>query len=149
MSMIESNRNLIKNIVKVVYSYVLPCTILILLLGVSQFIDRPRFFRSEAIDLGLRIIFCLWFIFGYRRLPNISRYRPTSVSTWTKADLDLLEKLAYIGLGILYGILMTLITWWIIQVFLPTFINISIILAIINGLICSIPAIANYHIFKP
>jgi hypothetical protein len=148
MNMIEADKNL-HNIIKGIYSYVLPCTILILLLGVSQLIDRPRFLGSSVFDLVVRLLLCLWFVFGYRRLTNISKYRPTSVSRWSKADLDFVEKLFYISLGILYGVLMTLITWWIIQVFLPIFVNISIFISILNGLICSIPAIANYYIFKP
>lgn len=149
MSMIESNRYFIEKIGKVVYSYVLPCTILILLLGVSPFIDRPRFFRSEAIDLGFRIFFCLWFIFGYRKLPTISKYRPTSVSTWSKNELDFVEKVFYIGLGVFYGIMVAILTRWIIQFFLPPLINLSSILAIFNGVIYSIPIITNYNVFKP
>ncbi len=97
----------------------------------------------------IRILFCLWFTFGYWRLPYISKYRPTPVSAWTKADIDIVEKLFYISGGVFFGIMIAIFTRWIILVFLPPFAHISIVLAIINGLIYAIPIIVNYHALKP
>jgi hypothetical protein len=145
---IPSSNSLLKTI-KVIYLYVLPSIIVILLLGVSQFINRPKLFRSDTVDLVIRILFCLWFSFGYRRLLYISKYRPTPVSSWTKADIDIVEKLFYISGGVFFGIMITIFTRWIILVFLPLLAQISIVLAIINGLIYAVPIIVNYHALKP
>ena len=145
----NENHHVIKRILKLIYLYILPVNIIILLLGVSQLINRPMVLGSEVIDLGLRLLLCVMFFIVYRRLSNITNFRPTSVSTWTKADLDILERIIYISLGIFYGIMVTLLTRWIIQVFLPTFIKFDLILAILNGLAFSIPVTINYHVFKP
>lgn len=138
-----------KNYLEILYSYVFPSIVVFLLLGVSQFITRSSLLGSAAVDLSIRVLICLWFALGYRRFAHISMHRPTVVSSWSKVDLDTFEKTFYIYMGIIFGILMALFTWWVIQVFLPIFIQISILLAILNGLIFALPAVANYNVFKP
>lgn len=128
------------------YRIVLPALVVVFLWGVSQMIVRPRLLNSEAADIVVRLLLGLWFIRLYRAFPY---RRITPVSNWSKAELDIVEKVYYIGLGVISGPIMGLVTWWVIRVFLPIFEDYGIFIAGLNGLIFSLPTVVHYEKLKP
>jgi hypothetical protein len=138
-----------KDSVLIFYKYVMPVITVISLILISQIITRPRLLGSWFLDLVVRIFLCVWFCIGYVRLPNISeKYKFYPNITPKKSDIGPSGKVFYISLAIFFGILVALMTGWVLRSFLP-FLSIYIIpIAILNGLIFLIPLIAQYEVFK-
>lgn len=131
------------------YKFVMPSLTIILLLGVSSIIARPMLGGSIFIDTAIRIVLCLWFCTGYVSLPNLSeKYKPYPNIKWKKSDVSLLARLYYSFLALLFGSGIVVVTQFVISVFLPIFKDISLILALTNGIIYAIPLIMQYEIFK-
>jgi len=131
------------------YKVVMPTITIVLLLGVASLIARPVLVGSRIFDAFVRVVLCLWFCIGYIKLPNLAKeYRPYPNIEWKKSDVSSLERLYYSFLAILFGIGVILVTWWAINTFLPIFKDISLLLAIANGIIYAIPLVMQYEIFK-
>jgi len=131
------------------YKVVMPGLMIFMLLGMSSLISRPMFVGSRFIDTAVRIVLCLWFCIGYVRLPNMAKkYRIYPNIEWKKSDVSPLGRLYYSCLAILFGVGVILVTWWAINVFLPNFKDASVLLAIANGAIYTIPLMMQYEIFK-
>lgn len=131
------------------YKVVMPSLMLILLLGVSSLISRPTFAGSKFIDALVRIMLSLWFVIGYIRLPNLAKkYRLYPNVEWKRSEISAWGKLFYLSLAILFGVGITLVTWWAINVFLPVLKNVSLLLAIVNGMLYIIPIARQYQVFK-
>jgi hypothetical protein len=144
----KSIRNKMESLINIFYKIILPILTVVLLLGVSQIIPRPMFLGSELADLGTRILLCLWLSFGYRGLPKLSSSWLTPNTQWSKGDIGRYETLYYLFLALFFGFLYTVITWWIIEVFVPIFGNFSFIIALFNGVICALPVVIQYEALK-
>jgi len=125
----------------------MPAITIILLLGISQIIQRPRFL-GFYVDIICRILLCTWFCFGYRGLFPIGKPLMYPTLEWSKSDLRLWEKVYCISFAILAGVLVSILTWWIIMIFIPIFGRYSLIPAVFNGIIFSIPLIIQYEKFR-
>jgi hypothetical protein len=51
-------------------------------------------------------------------------------------------------LALMFGAAVSIITWWTVQVFMPFAAGFSLSIAIINGLIYSIPLIIQNEVFR-
>ena len=139
----------ITKLAKIFYMIIMPGITIIGLLFVSQVIPRQRFLGSGIVDIAARILLCLWFCAGYIRMPSLpEKYRIYPNIIWTKSDITPRAKFVYMGLGIIFGIGISIITWWAIGIFLPIFDNYRIFLAAVNGIIFAIPLMAQYEVFK-
>lgn len=139
-------RVMIDKILNIFYKIVMPALVVILLWGVSQIIARPKLLGSGIADVLVRLLLGLWLIRLYRAFP----YRKiTPLSNWSKTELDFFEKAYYIGLGLMSGPIMGLVTWWVIRVFLPIFKDYSIFIGLLNGLIFCLPTVLYYEKLKP
>lgn len=137
------------NLISNLYRYLLPAVTIFSLLILAQVTSRPRLAGSGFLDFLVRIMACLWLCITYARLPYLSiKYRPFPGSTSTKADVSSREKVKYICEAIVFGVFFAIMTWGIIDIFLPVFRPIIYLIAVINGLLFSIPLIAQYEVFK-
>lgn len=131
------------------YQGVMPITTILLLLIVSSLINRSDFLNSKFIDIFVRILLCVWFCLGYIRLPDIKKfYRIYPNIDFKKTDISLFGKVFYILIAILFGVGTTVLTVWIVNVFLPIFSREGYIIAIVNGMIYALPLIMQYEVFK-
>jgi hypothetical protein len=120
-----------------------------MLFGASQAIERPLFMGSNLIDLAIRIILCIWFCYGYIQLPFLSRgYAFLPRTSWSKADVLLEERIFIIVQIVIFSLLMAVVTWWIIQFFVPALEEHSVIIAILNGFLYLVPLLAQYEKYK-
>jgi hypothetical protein len=133
---------------KIFYRGFMPMLIIVLILGIPSFVERPYLFKAVFFDIMIRIFLTIWFCgiyIGESRFPNASFFPNIK---WSKADVGPIEKYFYIGLGILFGVGCALITLWTVQKFLPILSYFSIEIAIFNGLVIILPIVSNYWVFK-
>jgi hypothetical protein len=143
------NASRIPELIYVFYNFVMPAATTITFLVVSQFIRRPFVFGSGLLDFLARVLLCLWFFFSYTRLLNIKeKYKPFSDITWSKSDIDPVERILLIGLAIFFGTMVTLFTWMSLNAFVPIVGKFGIVLAIANGVVFLIPLCLQYEVFK-
>jgi hypothetical protein len=143
----DPNTNKLIKLAEIFYLIIMPIVTVILLLGVSSIIQRPKFMGS-FVDLAIRVLLILWFCTGYILIPRLKKYRFYPNITWSKADVRPLERIYYIAMAILFGVGITVITRWVLLVFLPIFGDFGVVFAILNGLLYAIPMIAQYQVFK-
>ena len=131
------------------YKIVWPVCTIILLLVISQNMNRPLFLGSFALDLMARIWIGFSYCYVYIILSNLERY-----NFWIygikRENLDANNTLfnwRNIALGVMFGTISTPLTWWVIQFFLPTFKDVSWFLAILHGFLLSIPIIVQRNKF--
>jgi hypothetical protein len=139
------NRRTYFRLFKYFYAWIMPVVTIISLIVVSQFIRRPLLFGSAIADFLGRLWISLCYCANYVILADPERYR-----TWIygrrieqrKDQEDLATILGNIGMGVMLGFFVFMITRWVMQVFLLIPKDINWILSILNGLICAIPLIA-------
>ncbi len=134
--------------IKIVYGAVFPITVIALLLGVASFNNRPMLLGSITSDLLIRLMLAAWFCGLYIRLSRFSSFSVFPNKQWSKADVGKLEKYFYIGMGCLFGLGCGLITWWVVQWFLPGFSKFVFAVAAFNGLAVSLPMMTQYWVLK-
>jgi hypothetical protein len=127
--------------IRVFYRLVLPACIFILLLIVSQTMERSFFRASQGLDLFTRIWIIFSFCLLYVRLSDLERYmfRTYGIKIDHSQDQALSLNWRNILLGSLLGVVSIPFSWWIIQVFLPNFSGVSWLLAVLHGLLLSFP----------
>jgi hypothetical protein len=136
-------------VIDIFYRVVMPGIMIILLLGISSVIKRPKFMSSGLIDILTRVFMCFWFCIGYIKLPNIKKkYKLYPNIEWKKSDVSLLGKMYYSFIAIFFGVGITLVTLSMFNIFLPIFSNINLFLAIANGAIYAIPLMMQYEVLK-
>jgi hypothetical protein len=136
--------NIFSNPNEFFYRIVMPVVVVILLLIVSQGIARPLFFGSSIVDLLIRVWLCLCYCSGYIILSNLRKYE-----SWfyqrrnenTNVQNDPVTRVWYVGMGIMSGLFSVLISWWTVKAFLPNLNNFIWFIAIINGLLFSLPVV--------
>jgi hypothetical protein len=134
---------------KMVYGVALPLLVIILLLGVASLNSRPHILGSAASDLIIRFLFAIWFSILYIRLSRISTFSSFPNKKWTKADVGALEKHIYWGLSIFFGVVCgIIITWSVIQWFLPSLSSFAYVISTANSLMIIIPLITHYWVLK-
>ncbi len=127
------------------YSWVMPGVTILLVLIIAQFVSRPLVFRSAVVDFVVRMWVAGCYCAAYIILGNLDKY-----GSWLyggKYDRrenqgDFLVSLWNAGLGLGLGFVVSLTTWWVIQAFLPIMKDLGLLISIVNGLICSMPLIA-------
>ena len=134
--------------IKIVYGVVLPIAVIILLLGVASFNSRPRILGSMVSDLFIQFLLTIWFCILYIRLSRISSFSYYPNKKWTKADVGSLEKYFYWGMGVFFGVVCGIITWWVIQWFLPSLSNFAYVISALNSLIIILSLVTHYWVFK-
>jgi len=135
-------------IIKVLYGIFFPMIVITLLLGIASFNARPRLLGSFASDLTIRLLLCAWFCGLYIRLSRFSSYSIYPNKKWTKEDVGPVEKYFYIGLCFLFSAGCGLITWWVIQQFLPGLSYLTLITVVFNFLIVLLPMVKQYWVLK-
>jgi hypothetical protein len=133
---------------KIVYGVVLPIAVIILLLGVASFNSRPRILGSVVSDLIIRFFLTIWFCILYIRLSRISSFSYYPNKKWTKEDVGPLEKYYYWGMSVFFGVVSGIITWWVIQWFLPSLSSFAYMISVINSLIILLPLVTHYWVLK-
>jgi hypothetical protein len=125
----------------VLYRFVLPACTVILLLIVSQNVKRPLFLGSQGWDIFARIWILFMFCLLYMRLSDLERYMFKTYGIKIDHLKDDESSLNWRNMfwGILLGVVSIPITWWTIQVFLPFLSEMSWLLALLHGLLLSIP----------
>jgi hypothetical protein len=126
----------------------MPLITVFFLLGISSVISRPMLLGGFIADLIVRFLICIWFCGLYIRLSRFSKYHLYPNIKWSKTDVGSTEKLFYFGVAIFLGLGCTIVTWWTLKTFLPVFSHFVLITAIINGLLISLPIMAQYWIIK-
>lgn len=134
--------------IKIFYGVVLPAVVVLLLLGVASFNSRPQLLGSALPDFVLRLLLTLWFCGLYIRLSRFSAFSFFPNKKWSKFDVGEKEKYFYIGLSFLFSIGCGVITWWIIQWFLPVISVFASVVAVLNGLIVLFPMATQYWVLK-
>ncbi len=130
---------------KYFYNYIMPFVTIIVLMVVAQAISRPLLFSSAVADFLGRLWISLCFSASYVILADPERYR-----TWIygrkieqrKDHEDPATSLWNVGMGLMLGFFVFMITRWVVHVFLPIMKDFSLVLAMLNGLICAISLIA-------
>ena len=130
------------------YRIILPIITVLFLLIVASFVNRPILFKSIIADFIIRALLTIWFCGIYFRVSNLSKYRIYPNITWTKSDVQSYEKYVYISLIIISGLFLIIITWWVVRIFFPFISNCALPIAILNGVLVTIPAISQYWVFK-
>jgi hypothetical protein len=133
------------------YRIIFPMITIISLFYFSEIDKRNIFFHSKTIDFFARLFLCLFFCLGYINMPFITK----SFRTYKFPSLESTKLVIYpgnlflsIGMTIIRLVIIAVFTNVVISVFLPQFIDFSYIISIINGLIYSLPAIAQYIAIK-
>jgi hypothetical protein len=135
-------------IIKNIYSVLFPFIVIVLLLGIASFNNRPLFLGSITFDLILRLLITVWYCVFYIKLSRISSFSYFPNKKWSKSDIGELEKYYYIGMGIFMSVGCGLITWWVIQGFFPNFSSFAFLIAAINSMIFFLPLITHYWVLK-
>lgn len=130
------------------YKLILPSISIGLFFGASLIIPRQYFLGSKVIDLIIRILLCLWFCYGYLQLPILAKKRFLPIIEWKKYELFVDEKIFIFFQVILFSFIMSVITWWTIDIFVPILRPYSVIMSILNGFLYLIPLIAQYEKLK-
>lgn len=139
-------QNNIPTFVIVFYRIVLPTVTILLLLGLSQILPRSKI-GSEVIDVAIRIFLCIFFCYGYINMPYISkRFWYFTFPKIKKSQVVIFpeSKIRSLGMICLRFIIIAILTKLIIDEFLPIFSSLSIALALLNGVIFALPALAQY-----
>lgn len=132
------------------YKFVMPVITGFLLLFGSGSVSRPLFLGTILYDFLARLWIFASFSFGYIYLSNPDKFR-----TWfycgrvdkLEPHNDVIMGFWNIGLGLMGGVFATVITRWIIQVFLPFLTDFDWYLAISNGLLFAGPLIYQHKRF--
>jgi hypothetical protein len=133
---------------KLVYGVALPLSVIILLLGVASLNSRPHILGSAASDLIIRFLLAIWFSILYIRLSRISSFSYFPNKKWTKADVGALEKYIYWGMSIFFGVVCGIITWSVIQWFLPSLSSFAYVISTANSLMIIFPLLTHYWVLK-
>jgi hypothetical protein len=142
-------QNLLNKTILILYRRILPIVTIFILMIASQFDSRPWFFNSLVVDIIIRLFLSIWLSVAYYKLPRLSKdYRFYSNIIWSKSDLSAFERIFYIAMGVISGILVGIVTYWLLIIFLPTIKDISFFIAIINGFIFGLPLIIQYQALK-
>lgn len=129
-------------LIKILYQVVLPLTVWISLLIVSEKISRPPFSGSRLLDFTARLWLCLIFSMGYIIISDLEKYK-----TWfyggkvgnLSPTTDVITTLWNMVMSVMLGIFAALISWWAVRTFLPIFNESAIVLASLNGIIFFVP----------
>ncbi len=144
-----TNNRIFNWVIRFFYRIFLPTILIFSLLVISSIINRPVFLGIKFVDVLVRLLLCAWFGVLYIALPDIkSVYRLYPNIQFTKADISRSGTIFYIFIAILFGIGTSLVTRWTVVWFLPIYGQVSISIAVINGLIFTIPLIIQYEVFK-
>jgi hypothetical protein len=129
------------------YSVGMPIIVIILFLGISSIIDRPKF-GGPVFDFIIRLLLSIWYSGMYIKLSNFSKYSHFPGITWTKEDVGKIEKYVYIGVGFIYSTGVGFITYWVILWFIPPLSDIAIAIATLNATIIFYPQYKSYWAWK-
>lgn len=133
---------------KILYGIVFPIGVVVSLLGIASFNNRPRILGSTASDLIIRLLLTIWFCVLYIRLSRISSFSYYPNKKWTKADIGPLEKYAYLALSAFFSGGCGIVTWWMIHWFLLSSSGFSYAISVVNSLIILIPLATHYWVLK-
>jgi hypothetical protein len=135
-------------VIKTIYGVILPVVVILLLLLIASFNSRSQFFGSSGADFILRFVLVVWFCGLYIRLSRISSFSNYPNIKWTKADVGPLEKYYLWGMSVCFGVMCGILTWWLIQWFLPGLSSFAYWIAAINSLIAMLPLMTHYWVLK-
>lgn len=135
-------------LITVLYRFIFPIITVLFLLVIASLTYRSNIFMSRCVDFFIRALLAAWYCQGYIRLSNLSSYRIYPNITWTKNDVQGVEKYVYQSLIIVSGIFLVIISWWTIQFYFSFMANFALPIAILNGVIVTIPALSQYWVFK-
>jgi hypothetical protein len=134
--------------IQFIYGKALPFCAILCLIGIASFETRPYVFSSFLSDLIARSLLCLWFCGIYR---TISRWFAEdsidTTTTWPK-KVDLADKIYLTFFSGFLGAGFGFFTWLGIQMFLPVFKSIALIVAPINAFVIFLPVFRKYWGYK-
>jgi hypothetical protein len=129
------------------YSIGMPIIVIVLFLGISSIIDRPKF-GGPVFDFIIRLLLSIWYSVLYIKLSNLSKHSHFPGIIWTKEDVGKIEKYVYIGIGFIHSIAIGYITYWVILWFILPLSDIAIAIAIVNAAIVFYPQYKSYWAWK-
>ena len=124
------------------YVLILPLVVSVLLLLVSENISRPLFSGSKILDFVARLWLCLIFGMGYIIVADLERYKSWFYGQKIDSSASKVDNSTIfwnISLSIMFGVFAALITVWAVRMFLPIFSDVSLILAMLNGILYFAP----------
>ena len=133
---------------RVFYGMIMPITVIVLLLGIASFNDRPRFLGTPAMDLIIRFYLTVCFCVLYVRLSRISSFSYYPNKRWTKEDVGKNEKYFYLGEIVFLSVGFGIVTWWVIRWFFLGSESLAYVISIINSLIIFFPMVTHYWVLK-
>ena len=130
-----------KKLLGSIYSVALPGGILFLLLYYSPIIERPYLGDSKAFDFMARFWFSISLCIIYVLVSRVyARYDNKNVLNANDSGDIAPEKNQCKMAAIVLGILMVVLSWWVLNVFLPIFNSpVALLIAFGNGIIISLP----------
>jgi hypothetical protein len=144
-----NNKDIFDKMTVILYRLILPIISFIFLIIVSQFESRVMVFNSLLVDFIIRAFLTAWFCVGFYKLPRLAKdYHFFPGKDLKKSEVSTIGKIYSISMAILFGILIGVITQWVILTFLPDLGSISLLIAIIIGFLYTIPLIAQYQIIR-
>jgi hypothetical protein len=132
---------------KFFYGVIMRVLMAILLLGISSFIDRPRY-GGFVFDFIIRIGIYYWFFILYRNIANISTFSMMKEYRWSKEDIRPSKKIQNIAYALFFDIMSGIFTWFILRTFLSCGMTVSVLGGLANAFIIGIPVTTRYWIWK-
>lgn len=118
-----------------VYKYLMSFLATVFLFVLPSVVPRPYFRQSVLLDLIVRVVSCLYLVFGYWSLTNNLTKR---IRKDTAQVINLSKNMfAFISLalsGVAFCFFLGILTWWLISTFIPWFPKTAIVfIALGNG----------------
>lgn len=105
-----------------VYKYLMSFLAIIFLFVLPSVVPRPYFRQSMLLDLFVRVVLCLYLVFGYWSLANNLTKR---IGKSTAQSINLTKTMfAFISFalsGVAFCLFLGILTWWSILTFIPWF----------------------------
>jgi hypothetical protein len=134
---------LITHSIFIFYRFIMPTATGFLLFVLPQITSRSAFLGYQITDFLVRLMLWLMFCIAYWSLSNIYRPNPKRPS-WLLLNKDISALLHLLFSAIGSGLILSLVTWWSVDSFVPILSRYSIFLGIGNGFSYAIFVLGQY-----
>jgi hypothetical protein len=136
-----------KKVIEKLYAIGMPMIVIVLLLVIPSFIDRPKP-GGPVFDFFIRLLISIWYSGMYIKLSNLSKHSHFPGIIWTKEDVSKIEKYVYIGVGFVYSTAFAFYTYWVLIWFIPPLSDFAVPIAVVNAAIIFYPQYKSYWAWK-
>jgi len=130
------------------YAVILPILVIALFLGIASINSRPKLLGSSVFDFIIRSLLTGWFCVLYIKLSRFSSFSFYPNKRWSKVDVSELEKFYLIGMIFIFSIACGILTYWVIEWFLPNISILALGIAIVNSILIFLPMGTQYWVLK-